>query len=387
MSHPLAPQPSPPILNEAATGHDLEAPPSHTTEQDPLLLRSKLHPEEGITALRNRGGKGKKLGGFYESQNAQIEDLLKSFDQHVEEAKEDDMKNRLPIKIAVYGSLICNCILATLQLYAAVSSLSLSFFATGKVPFFSNFWEILNWCHRQGKKADRNKYPSGGSRFETVGDVTYSFAMLMVSVILICFSIQQLATKDDEGDGKLHIPAIIAVSIAFVTKFILFLYCYSIRGKDSQVGVLWEDHRNDLFVNGFGIFTNAAGAKIKWWIDPMGALIISVGLVIVWSITAYGHFQKLVGRAAPREFQQLLVYKAMTFSEEIECIENCLAYHSGSNYIVEIDIVMKGDTPLWVAHDVSQALQDKIEALPQVERAFVHVDHEVSHKPEHHRYD
>jgi hypothetical protein len=42
---------------------------------------------------------------------------------------------------------------------------------------------------------------------------------------------------------------------------------------------------------------------------------------------------------------------------------------------------MDGETPLWQAHDLSQQLQDKIESLPGVERAFVHVDHETTHKP------
>lgn len=35
-------------------------------------------------------------------------------------------------------------------------------------------------------------------------------------------------------------------------KFLLFLYCFGLRSKSSQVQVLWEDHRNDLFINGFG---------------------------------------------------------------------------------------------------------------------------------------
>lgn len=42
---------------------------------------------------------------------------------------------------------------------------------------------------------------------------------------------------------------------------------------------------------------------------------------------------------------------------------------------------MDANTPLWKAHDISQQLQDKIEVLPNVERAFVHVDHETSHIP------
>lgn len=48
---------------------------------------------------------------------------------------------------------------------------------------------------------------------------------------------------------------------------------------------------------------------------------------------------------------------------------------------VEIDVVMDANTPLWKAHDLAQNLQDKLEVLPNVGRAFVHVDHETTHAP------
>lgn len=51
------------------------------------------------------------------------------------------------------------------------------------------------------------------------------------------------------------------------------------------------------------------------------------------------------------------------------------------DYFVEVDVVMDASTPLWKAHDISQKLQDKIEVLPNVGRAFVHVDHETTHTP------
>jgi divalent metal cation (Fe/Co/Zn/Cd) transporter len=71
----------------------------------------------------------------------------------------------------------------------------------------------------------------------------------------------------------------------------------------------------------------------------------------------------------------------MTFSPEITSIDTVKIYHSGPQYFVEIDIVLPPDMPLWRAHDLSQDLQDQIEALPDVDRCFVHVDHEVDHKP------
>lgn len=71
----------------------------------------------------------------------------------------------------------------------------------------------------------------------------------------------------------------------------------------------------------------------------------------------------------------------MTFNPEIVSVDTCRVYHSGPNYFVEIDIVLPPEMPLWKAHDISQDLQDQVEALPDVDRCFVHVDHEVDHKP------
>lgn len=41
------------------------------------------------------------------------------------------------------------------------------------------------------------------------------------------------------------------------------------------------------------------------------------------------------------------------------------------------------DMPLHQAHDIGESLQFRIEDLDEVERAFVHLDFETGHKPEH----
>ncbi|KAJ7069982.1 hypothetical protein C8F01DRAFT_539487 [Mycena amicta] len=355
-------------------------------DADPLLLASRLQTEDHIKSLRQRKRRrkeGKAAGDFYHKQNKQIASLLMTMDQHIESAQEEEDTNRLAIKIAIRASLLANCVLAVLQIYAAASSLSLSFFATAMDAVFDPLANmVLYYCHRLALRADPRRYPSGGSRLETIGDIVYATSMGSVSLVLIAFSVQDLA-QNKPGEKTLHIPAVVVVGIAFLVKLALFIYCYSIRSKNSQVRVLWEDHRNDLFINAFGILTSSAGAKLLWWIDPLGALLISLALVFVWGRTIYKQFLLLAGIAAPLEFQQLVIYKAMMFAEDIKKIDSCTVYHAGPDYVVEVDIVMDADTPLWKAHDLSQALQDKIEQLPNVGRAYVHVDHEISHKPEH----
>ncbi|CDW98470.1 hypothetical protein [Sporisorium scitamineum] len=357
-----------------------------TEETDPLLLRSRLVEESEIRRRHSGKGKNKRserqIRDFYEAQNEHIQRLLKPISAHADEDKQDRESSALKVKIAVYASIGANFALAALQLYAAVSSLSLSLFATAADSVFDPFANlVLNWLHRKSEQVDERKWPIGGSRFEPIGNITYAALMGMVSAILVVESIKELATHD--GDRELHIASLIAVGVAFVTKALLAIYCFGLRKYSSQVEVLYQDHRNDLFINGFGIFTSAAGATIAGWIDPAGALIISLAIITSWTRTAFGEFKTLAGAAAPTDFLQLVTYNAALFSDEIQAIESVRAYSSGPRYIVEIDIVMHPETPLWKSHDLSQALQDNLESLPMVERAFIHVDHEVEHAFEH----
>ena len=48
-------------------------------------------------------------------------------------------------------------------------------------------------------------------------------------------------------------------------------------------------------------------------------------------------------------------------------------YHFGARYNVEMEIVLPGAMTVMESHDIALALQHKIEALEDVERAFVHV--------------
>ena len=74
---------------------------------------------------------------------------------------------------------------------------------------------------------------------------------------------------------------------------------------------------------------------------------------------------------------------AMTHSPYIRAIDTVRSYHSGPRLIVEVDIVMDPEETLRATHDIAEELQTKLESLPNVERAYVHVDFETSHAPEH----
>ncbi|KAF8131622.1 CDF manganese transporter [Boletus edulis] len=362
---------------------DIEKKP-HKPESlsDPYTLRGGLKTDEELSQLRHRKKHGKSLELYHRRQNNLIHSFLKSIEDHSKESKLQEEASRLSIKIAVWASLVANFSLCIIQLYAAISSVSLALIATSIdacFDFGSNLFLYL--INKKADKMDVNKWPVGGARLETIGNIVYGSLMSSVNLVIVVEGVRALLSSPPKD--TFNLPSILAVAAALGVKILLFLYCHALRSKSSQVHILWEDHRNDIFINAFGILTAAGGGKLRWWLDPLGGLLIATGVIITWLRTIYEQFGLLAGKSAPNEFIQLVTYKAMTFSTEIDKVDTVRAYHSGPEYFVEVDIVMNASTPLWKAHDISQQLQDKLEDLPNVERAFVHVDHETTHAPEH----
>lgn len=343
-------------------------------------LLASLMPHRGRTALQAR-----RVTSFYEAQNETISRLLKSVEQHVAEARQEAGDDQLKFRIAVWGSFVANVVLAVLQVYGAISSGSLSLFTTMADAIFDPLSNVtLIMTNRAVRRVDPSRFPSGKARLETVGNIVFCFLMTAVSFILISFSTRDLVDRrGSTGLNKLHLPSVIAVAVAFATKLTLFLYTWSLKDRYSQIRILWQDHRNDLLINGFGILTSVGGSTLAWWIDPAGAVVLSVVVSAIWLRTAFAEFMLLVGVCASVEIQQLITYVCLTHSPAVRQIDTVRAYHSGPRLIAEVDIVMDPAATLQATHDVAEELQIKLESLPDVERAYVHVDYETTHKPEH----
>ena len=285
---------------------------------DPLNLSSRLKDESEIRANSSRkrskvwpNTKINAVEEFYKGQNGTIRAMLKSVDEHEQEVKDTHGKNNFMYAVCVKGSLGANIVLSGLQLYAAISSGSLSLFVTMADSVFdplSGF--MLYMSHRAVNRVDPRRYPSGRARISTAGNIVFSFIMFAVSLVLVVMSIRDLATgSEDHGDTKgFHLPSVLAVAVAFATKLTLFFMCWTIKDIYSQVDILWRDHRNDLFINGLGILTSVGGSKLRWWIDPAGAIVLSVLIGGLWLHTAYDEFQLLIGVTADRETLQLITY-------------------------------------------------------------------------------
>ena len=103
-----------------------------------------------------------------------------------------------------------------------------------------------------------------------------------------------------------------------------------------------------------------------------------------WKMTFFENLFALIGRTAPPEILEKLRNLIWDHHDDIKQIGRVRAYTIGSDqYFVEVGIVLPQYTSLHDTHAIDETLQVKLEQLPEVARAFVHIDSRYTRKAEH----
>ncbi|CAM4932567.1 unnamed protein product [Rotaria socialis] len=235
------------------------------------------------------------------------------------------------------------------------------------------------------------------TRLEPIAIVILSVIMCAASVLVIYESINTIT--NDAGYftevnttktlTKIDMSAlpILVMAVTIVSKAILFFLCYRI--KTPTMSALSSDHRNDVFSNIVALTCGLIGSiayrkelrQEAIIIDPVGAILISFYIIFTWIRQANAQVKRLSGFTADPQFLSQITWITYHHSPLIEKIDTVRAFYFGTSFLVEVDIVLREDMMLKEAHDIGESLQKKIEELPEVERAFVHLDHEYSHCP------
>jgi divalent metal cation (Fe/Co/Zn/Cd) transporter len=171
---------------------------------------------------------------------------------------------------------------------------------------------------------------------------------------------------------------------ATFVKGVLFLYCNSMRDVSPSVMALAEDHRNDVLSNTMAVFTALLSARYPalWWSDGLGAIIIAVYIIFMWIVVAKEQMEAIVGKSAPMELLEEYASIAERHNPILH-LDIVRAYHFGSNFLVEMEIVLPKSMTVSESHDIAISLQQRLEQEELVERAFVHVDYAMRSINEH----
>ncbi|KAH1033579.1 hypothetical protein J1N35_045753 [Gossypium stocksii] len=316
-------------------------------------------------------------------------ETLKSFEEvdaigHSETSDDEyEDEERIQHERAMKISNYANIVLLAFKLYATIKSGSIAIAASTLDSLLDLMAGGILWfTHLSMKNTNIYKYPIGKLRIQPVGIVIFAAVMATLGFQVFIQAVEQLIANEPTENmsaDKLMWLYTIMLSATFV-KLALWIYCKSSTNK--IVRAYAKDHYFDVITNVVGLLAAVLGDKFYWWLDPAGAIALAIYTITNWSGTVMENAVSLVGQSAPPEFLQKLTYLVIRHPQ-VKRVDTVRAYTFGVLYFVEVDIELPEDLPLKEAHTIGETLQIKIEKLREVERAFVHLDFECEHKPEH----
>lgn len=306
--------------------------------------------------------------------------------------------------VAIDLSLYVNLLILLCKFFAYIHTYSLSVLAAlvdSLLDVVSQL--VLNYTEKHSSLSRSSAlYPAGASRLEPLGVLTCAALMGMASFEIVKESLESLIFEKDDLlsdslDGKKG--SVFGMTGIVCIKLALYFLCerasgtgkgysaavkQSIRASDPTMEALAQDHWNDCLSNTVAVIALLAAltSSSLWFVDPLGALLISLYIIYSWYETGKEQIEQLTGKCAPDDFIKELRELATNFDERM-LVDVCRAYHFGPKFLVELEVVMPRETLLFESHDLGMELQYEVEGREEVDRCFVHIDYEQRPYDEH----
>lgn len=295
-----------------------------------------------------------------------------------EDERERRRKSAKHVKWAINTNVIVNVLLLAAKGVAALWSSSLSLIASLVDSALDLLCTIIIWVTNRlvGWRLTslKKKFPIGRRRLEPLGILVFSIIMVTSFLQILQESVKKLLPGGEHKLATLPPAAIFAMVATIVVKGIIWVGCA--RVKTTQVQALAQDCKTDVYFNTLSLLFPLIGHQANvWWLDPVGASILSLFIIYDWAGTCLENVTRLTGEAANDRVSRKMMFMAYRFAPLVGGFKSIKCYHAGDGVCVEIDVLMPEDTPLTKCHDVAETLQYCLEGLSEVDRAFVTMDY------------
>ncbi|KAJ5993418.1 hypothetical protein N7451_009142 [Penicillium sp. IBT 35674x] len=275
---------------------------------------------------------------------------------------------------ALNVNVSANILLLIAKVIAVTSTRSLSLIASLTDSILDFLCTMIIWVTsrlaKQKMSSLNSAFPVGRRRLEPLGILVFSILMIISFLQILQESVKRLFWPGDRGTLPLPLVAIWSMAGNAIIKGMVGIF-YS-QVKSSQVQTLVQD----VYFNTASLIFPLIGSKCGiWYLDPLGAALLSLYVVYDWANTAFSTIVRLTGAAVSPQMDKKLMYLAWRFSPVVDAYKSMTAYHVGDGIVVEVEIALDESTSLAKAHDISQTMQYCFEGLAEIDRSFVTVDY------------
>lgn len=308
-----------------------------------------------------------------------------SLDPHLPPAESQDQAELRYGNRVVVITIILNAILTLFKLAAGIighSAAMISDAVHSASDLFISFFVLFGL--RVARKHADEHHPYGHEKLESVVSIVMSALLAVVALAIGYGAIQSLIHRSTlAAPGVL---ALIAAIVSIVVKEWMYHYTLS-AGRRINSPTLTADawhHRADAF-SSIGSLIGIGGAMLGLRIlDPIAALVICLLILKVAFDLTKSALNQLVDSAAPAEVVQH-IQSLIEAEPQIIGLDDLKTRQHGSKLYVDVEISVSHALSLTHAHDIAEALHDKIEASNRaIKHCMVHVNPCICelHRPE-----
>ncbi len=268
-----------------------------------------------------------------------------------------------------------NVLLAAMKAIAAYLSGSIALYADTANSISDVLYSLLMvlglWM---AQRPPDLSHPQGHSRYEPLVGLMVSFSMAFAGyeagrASLERFLVGGIAIEPGLPTIVLIISASVKLGMFFAIRHIAAqLYSPTLRttAKDNISDVLTS---SAAFIGAFG------SSLIHPLFDPIAGFVVSLWIFRAAFLAAKENLTFLTGGGADEELRQKIVETAQSVPGVLR-VHHLMTDYSGPRLVLDLHINVDGSSPLRHTHQIEDEVMHRLEALKEVDRAYVHIEPE-----------
>ncbi|ASJ08237.1 transporter [Thermococcus siculi] len=273
----------------------------------------------------------------------------------------------------IWLSIIGNVLLAALKLAVGFLYSSIALISDGVHSLSDVVTSVIGYAGiRISSKPPDKSHPFGHSRFEPLVAFLIGEALLIVA-----YEIGRDAVYRILHGGAIEVNSLMlgVTVLSILVKELMFRYSVHVGRKlNSQILIADAYHHRSDSLSSLAVLIGLGAQRIGFeYGDALAGLVVALFLLKVSLDIILQNVGYLTGQAPSFEVCEKIKGRALGVPNVLG-VHDLRAHYVGNKLHVELHIEVPPGISLKEAHDASEEVKKRIEELPEVEVAFVHVD-------------
>ena len=292
--------------------------------------------------------------------------------RHVRPSRIDPVRLRL-YRRAIWIAVLGNVTLALAKGAVAWLSGSTALLATAVDSTSDLVYTLfMAWGLSRSQQPADESHPQGHSRIEPIVSAVIALMMGLAGLEVVRRAIDGLL--GEPATFAWGLPSLVLIGSALV-KVMMYLGVRRLGQKAHSPAIMASarDNLADVISAGTALVGVLAATWVHPLADPLAALAVSVWIFRNAASILVENLGYLTGRAAEPELVQRIIAAARDV-DGVVGVHRVIADYVGPQVRAELHVEVDGDTSFRGAHRISNAVRDAVEALDEVDLAFVHLE-------------